>query len=128
MNCSKAKFYENYLTSDSHTNPNISRRLCLPVKMASETVTRSILSLHSVVFSRQRGNIYKFSTKNSQLREKFLPRPGMENRSPHQGTAELKSHRRKLVAFIYHNALNFIEFDNLQKLNFWVYGFQSLLN
>ena len=29
------------LTSDSQTNTVISRRLCLPVKMASETVKRS---------------------------------------------------------------------------------------
>ena len=42
MNCSEAKFYENYLTSDFHTNNVLSRRVSLPVKMASETVTRSM--------------------------------------------------------------------------------------
>ena len=39
---SEAKFFENNLTSDSHTNAVISRRVCLPVKMASETVARYI--------------------------------------------------------------------------------------
>ena len=42
MNFSEAKFYENYLTSDFHTNTVISRRVSLPIKMASETVIRSI--------------------------------------------------------------------------------------
>ena len=40
MNFSEAMFYENYLTSDFHTNTVISRRVCLPVKMASKTVIR----------------------------------------------------------------------------------------
>ena len=35
MNCSEVKFYEHYLTSDFHSNTVISRRVCLPVKMAS---------------------------------------------------------------------------------------------
>ena len=42
MNFSEAIFYENYLTSDFHTNTVISRRVCLPVEMASKTVIRSI--------------------------------------------------------------------------------------
>ena len=42
MNCSDAKFYENYLTSDFHINTVISRRVCLPIKMASKTVIRSM--------------------------------------------------------------------------------------
>ena len=42
MNCSEAKFYENYLTSDFYTNTVISRRVCLPIKIASKTVIRSI--------------------------------------------------------------------------------------
>ena len=48
MNCSEAKFYENYLTSDFRTNTVISRHIC---KMASKTVIRSILCrkcLHEV--------------------------------------------------------------------------------
>ena len=36
MNCSEAKFYEIYLTSDFQTNTVISRRVCLPIKMASK--------------------------------------------------------------------------------------------
>ena len=43
MNFSEAMFYENYLTSDFHTNTLISRRVCLLVKMASKTVIRPIL-------------------------------------------------------------------------------------
>ena len=35
------KFLIHEFTSDSHTNAVISRRVCLSVKMASETVTRS---------------------------------------------------------------------------------------
>ena len=35
-------FYENYLTSDFHTNTVISGRVCLLVKMASKTVIRRI--------------------------------------------------------------------------------------
>ena len=45
MNCSEAMFYENYLTSDFHTNTVISRLfrpVCLLVKMASKTVIRPI--------------------------------------------------------------------------------------
>ena len=42
MNCSEAKFHENYLTSDFHTNTVISTRVCLPIKMPSKTVIRSI--------------------------------------------------------------------------------------
>ena len=42
MNFSEAMFYENYLTSDFHTNTVISRRVCLLVKMASKTVIRPI--------------------------------------------------------------------------------------
>ena len=34
-------FFENYLTSDFHTNIVISRRACLHIKMASKTVIRS---------------------------------------------------------------------------------------
>ena len=45
MNCSEAKFYENYLTSVFHTNTVISRGVCLPIKMTSKTVIRSILLL-----------------------------------------------------------------------------------
>ena len=45
MNFAEAKFYQNNLTSDSHTNPYISRRVCLPVKMASETVTRPMAEM-----------------------------------------------------------------------------------
>ena len=41
-NFSEAMFYENYLTSDFHTNTLISRRVCLLVKMASKTVIRPI--------------------------------------------------------------------------------------
>ena len=40
MNFSEAMFYENYLTSDFHTNTVISRRVCLLVKMASKAVIR----------------------------------------------------------------------------------------
>ena len=43
MNFSEAMFYENYLTSDFHTNTVISRRVCLLVKKASKTVIRPIL-------------------------------------------------------------------------------------
>ena len=39
----KAMFFENYLTSDFHTNTVISRRVCLLVKMASKTVIRPIV-------------------------------------------------------------------------------------
>ena len=42
MNFSEAMFYENYLTSDFHTNTAISRRVCLLVKMASKSVIRPI--------------------------------------------------------------------------------------
>ena len=45
MNFSEVMFYENYLTSDFHTNTVISRRVCLLVKMASKTVIRPIISL-----------------------------------------------------------------------------------
>ena len=44
MNFLDAMFYENYLTLDFHTNTVISRRVCLLVKMASETVMRLIHS------------------------------------------------------------------------------------
>ena len=37
--------YENYLTSNFHTNTVISRRVCLLFKMASKTVIRPIYSL-----------------------------------------------------------------------------------
>ena len=41
-------FYENHLTSGFHTNTVISqRRVCLPIKMASKTVIRSIASKDS---------------------------------------------------------------------------------
>ena len=40
MNFSEAMSYENYLTSDFHTNTVISRRVSLLVKMASKTVIR----------------------------------------------------------------------------------------
>ena len=45
MNFSEAMvmFYENYLTSDFHTNTVISRRVCLLVKMASKTAIRPIV-------------------------------------------------------------------------------------
>ena len=43
MNFSEAMFYENYLTSDFHANTVISRRVCLPIKMASKIVLRSML-------------------------------------------------------------------------------------
>ena len=43
MNFPEAKFSENYLTSDFHTNTVISRLVCLLVKMASKTVIRSIV-------------------------------------------------------------------------------------
>ena len=42
MNFSEAMFYENYLTSDFHTNTVISRRVCLLVKMATKTVIRPV--------------------------------------------------------------------------------------
>ena len=42
MNFSEAMFYENYLTSDFHTNTVISRRVCLLVKRASKIVIRPI--------------------------------------------------------------------------------------
>ena len=42
LNFSEAKFYENYLTSDFHTNTVISRRVCLHIKMASTTAIKSI--------------------------------------------------------------------------------------
>ena len=42
MNFSEEMFYENYLTSDFHTNTVISRRSCLLIKMASKTVLRPI--------------------------------------------------------------------------------------
>ena len=41
MNFSEVKFYENYLTSDFHTNAVISRCVCALVKMASKTVKSS---------------------------------------------------------------------------------------
>ena len=53
MNCSEVKFYENYLTSDFHTNTVISGRVCLPIKMASKTVIRSIYVL-MIVFGLNR--------------------------------------------------------------------------
>ena len=43
MKFSELKFYENYLTSVSHANTVISRGVCLPIKMASETVTSLFL-------------------------------------------------------------------------------------
>ena len=43
MNFSEAMFFENYLTSDFHTNTVISRRICLLVEMASKTVMRPII-------------------------------------------------------------------------------------
>ena len=43
MNFSEAMFYENYLTSDFHANTVISKRVCLPIKMASKTVTINAL-------------------------------------------------------------------------------------
>ena len=49
MNFSEAMFYENYLTSDFHTSTVISRRVCLPVKMASKTVIRSIVYKHMLI-------------------------------------------------------------------------------
>ena len=48
MNFSEAMFYENYLTSDFHTNTVISRRVCLLVKMASKTAIRPIDDLPTV--------------------------------------------------------------------------------
>ena len=42
MDFSEAMLYENYLTSDSHTNTVISDVFFLPVKMASKTVIRPI--------------------------------------------------------------------------------------
>ena len=41
MHFSEAKFYENFSISDFHTNTVMSRRVCLPIKMASKTVIRS---------------------------------------------------------------------------------------
>ena len=53
MNFSEAMFYENYLTSDFHTNTVISSRVCLLVKMASKTVIRPInLLVHRCQSSR----------------------------------------------------------------------------
>ena len=43
MNFSEAMFYENYLTSDFHTNTVISRHVYLLVRMASKTVIRPIV-------------------------------------------------------------------------------------
>ena len=42
MNFSEAMFYENYFTTDFHTNTVISRRVCPLVKMALKTVIRPI--------------------------------------------------------------------------------------
>ena len=42
MNYSEGMFYENYLKSYLHTNTVISRPVCLPIKMASKTMIRSI--------------------------------------------------------------------------------------
>ena len=39
MNFSEVMFYENYLTSNFHTNTVISRRVCLLVEMVLKTVT-----------------------------------------------------------------------------------------
>ena len=47
MNFSEKMFYENYLTSDFDTNTVISRRICLPIKIASKTVIRSMASKDS---------------------------------------------------------------------------------
>ena len=47
LNFSEAMFYENYLTSDFHTNTVISGRVCQLVKMASKIVLRPMLVHHS---------------------------------------------------------------------------------
>ena len=53
MNFSEAMFYENYLTSDFHTNAVISPPVCLLVKMASKTVIRPIaVGSHPTVGSK----------------------------------------------------------------------------
>ena len=59
MNFSEAMFYENYLTSDFHTNTVTSRRVCLLVKMASKTVIRPINQLnytHTLIPSDTQSN------------------------------------------------------------------------
>ena len=57
MNFSEVKFYGNYLTSDSYTNTVISRRVCIPVKMASETVTRSTVESRFLEPPREKKNL-----------------------------------------------------------------------
>ena len=42
MNFSEGMFYEYYLTSDFRTNTVILRRVCLPIKIASKSVIRSV--------------------------------------------------------------------------------------
>ena len=51
MNFSDVMFYENYLTSDFHSNTVISRRVYLLVKMASKTVISPII-LHGRISVR----------------------------------------------------------------------------
>ena len=46
--CSEQLFYGNYWTLDSHTNTVVSWCVCLLVKMASKTVTRSISRLNEI--------------------------------------------------------------------------------
>ena len=45
MNVSEAMFYENYLTSDFHTNTSFKKCLPTDVKMASKTVIRPIVGV-----------------------------------------------------------------------------------
>ena len=45
-------FYENYLTSDFHTNTVNSRRVCPLVKMASKTVIGRIRTIKNGIVSK----------------------------------------------------------------------------
>ena len=70
MNCSKAKFHENYLTSDFHTNTVISRRVCLPIKMASKTMIRSMKEIKKAYHNQLPllgDNFWKTDKKNHSL-------------------------------------------------------------
>ena len=67
MNFSEAKFYENYLTSDFHTNTFISRRVCLPIKTASKTVMRPMLLVQGRVLQLKIWAFWLYWVRNGQV-------------------------------------------------------------
>ena len=76
MNFSEVKFYENYLTLDFHTNNIISRRVCVPIKMAFKTVKRllrgTIMGLGIFTKKYNLTNIFQAIKYNFPLNKLFI--------------------------------------------------------